>query len=178
MGILLTPRPYSVSEITPSKIRGAAVGAYQFSITLGLLLAACVNLATQKMNDSGAYRIPIALQLVWASILGIGLMFMPRSPRWYLMKNRNDEAKIALARLRRRPKDAEDILAEHKELERSWTVETRQASEGRSGSGWLDCFKGGIRRGSNLHRTFIGTEIQMMQQLSMSPCPINAVPRY
>ena len=82
MSTLLTPRPYSVSEITPQKIRGVAVGAYQFSITLGLLLAACVNFATQNIHDSGAYRIPIALQFAWALMLGIGLLFMPRSPRW------------------------------------------------------------------------------------------------
>lgn len=177
MGLLLTLCPYSVSEIAPPKIRGAVVGTYQFSITFGLLLAACVDFATQNMHDSGACRNLIALQVIWTLIFGIGLLFMPRSPRWCVMKNRNEEAKVSIAKLRGLPENSSDgVLAEHAELERAWTAETTQISEVGSGGGWLNCFKGGIRRGSNLHRTFIGTGVQMMQQLSISPGPIDAVP--
>jgi SP family sugar:H+ symporter-like MFS transporter len=48
------------------------VGSYQFAITIGLLLAAIVNNATKLRNDSGAYRIPIAVQFLWSIILVIG----------------------------------------------------------------------------------------------------------
>jgi hypothetical protein len=53
-----------VSEIAPRKVRGAIVAGYQFAITLGLLIAACVTYATQNRLDSGSYRIPISIQLV------------------------------------------------------------------------------------------------------------------
>lgn len=64
-----------MSEISPKRVRGAIVSGYQFCITIGLLLAACVNYATEDRNDSGSYRIPIAIQMLWAIILGRSLFF-------------------------------------------------------------------------------------------------------
>jgi SP family sugar:H+ symporter-like MFS transporter len=60
------------SETAPKWIRGVIVGSYQFAITIGLLLAAIVNNSTQNRMDSGSYRIPIAIQFLWAIILIIG----------------------------------------------------------------------------------------------------------
>ena len=62
-----------MSEIAPRKVRGAIVAGYQFCITIGLLLASCVVYATQDRADSGSYRIPIAIQFLWALILGTGI---------------------------------------------------------------------------------------------------------
>jgi MFS transporter, SP family, sugar:H+ symporter len=59
-----------MSEISPKKVRGAIVSGYQFCITVGILLASCVAYATQERQDSGSYRIPIAIQMLWAIILG------------------------------------------------------------------------------------------------------------
>lgn len=59
-----------MSEVAPRKIRGAIISCYQFFITVGLLTAACVTYGTETMTNSGSYRIPIALQLAWALILG------------------------------------------------------------------------------------------------------------
>ncbi|RMZ84033.1 hypothetical protein DV737_g1308, partial [Chaetothyriales sp. CBS 132003] len=70
-----------MSEICPKKVRGAVVSGYQFCITIGLLLASCVVYATQDDKDTGSYRIPIAIQFVWALGLGGGLLFLPDSPR-------------------------------------------------------------------------------------------------
>lgn len=60
------------SETSPKWIRGTIVGAYQLAITIGLFLAAIVNNATKHRNDTGSYRIPIAIQFAWALILVIG----------------------------------------------------------------------------------------------------------
>ena len=59
-----------MSEIAPKRVRGAIVSGYQFCITIGLLLASCVCYATQDRLDTGSYRIPIAIQMLWAIILG------------------------------------------------------------------------------------------------------------
>lgn len=69
-----------MSEIAPRKVRGALVSAYQFCITLGILLANCVVFSTQKRNDTGSYRIPIAVQFLWAIILGVGLYLLREYP--------------------------------------------------------------------------------------------------
>lgn len=48
------------------------VGSYQLAITIGLFLAAIVNNATGGRQDTGSYRIPIAVQFLWAIILIVG----------------------------------------------------------------------------------------------------------
>jgi MFS family permease len=73
-----------MSEIAPKKVRGALVAGYQFCITIGILLANCVVFATQDRDDTGSYRIPIAVQFLWAIILGVGLFFLPESPRYFV----------------------------------------------------------------------------------------------
>jgi SP family sugar:H+ symporter-like MFS transporter len=60
------------SETSPKWIRGTVVGAYQLAITIGLLLASIVNNSTKDRNDTGSYRIPIALQFLWSLILVFG----------------------------------------------------------------------------------------------------------
>lgn len=65
-----------MSEISPKKVRGATVAGYQFCVTIGLLLASCVDYGTKNRDDSGSYRIPIALQMLWAIILMIGLFLL------------------------------------------------------------------------------------------------------
>lgn len=59
-----------MSEIAPKAVRGTIVSGYQFCITIGLLLASCVCYGTQNREDSGSYRIPIALQMLWSILLG------------------------------------------------------------------------------------------------------------
>lgn len=68
------------SETAPKWIRGTIVGSYQLAITIGLFLAAIVNNATKDRNDSGSYRIPIAVQFAWSIILVVG--FVSASNLW------------------------------------------------------------------------------------------------
>jgi MFS family permease len=74
-----------MSAIAPKSVRGAIVSGYQFCITVGLLLASVVDNSTMDRIDSGAYRIPIAIQFAWALILGTGLFLLPESPRWVII---------------------------------------------------------------------------------------------
>ncbi|KAJ3481981.1 hypothetical protein NLJ89_g12168 [Agrocybe chaxingu] len=84
-----------MSEICPRKVRGALVAGYQFCITVGLLLASCVVYATQDREDTGQYRIPIAIQFAWGLILGIGLFFLPESPRYYVKRGNPEAARLS-----------------------------------------------------------------------------------
>ncbi|GME78171.1 unnamed protein product [[Candida] boidinii] len=76
-----------MSEIAPRKIRGAIVSGYQFCVTIGLMLASCVDYGTEHYTNSGSYRIPIGLQMLWALILATGLFFLPESPRYFVRKD-------------------------------------------------------------------------------------------
>lgn len=154
-----------MSEICPKSVRGALVAAYQFCITIGILLASCVVYATEKRNDTSSYRIPIGIQFAWGAILAGGLFFLPDSPRYFVKRGQLTEATGALSRLRGQPLDSEYIRIElteivaNEEYERSLIPAT-----GFIGS-WMNCFTGGLRdQKSNLRRTILGTSLQMMQQ--------------
>src|ERR1700733_3785439 len=105
-----------MSEIAHKKVRGAIVSGYQFCITIGILLASCVDYGTQNRTNSGSYRIPIAIQMLWAIILAVGLFFLPDSPRYYVKRGKLGLASATLARLRGQPAESEFIQQELAEI--------------------------------------------------------------
>ncbi|OJJ46240.1 hypothetical protein ASPZODRAFT_16837 [Penicilliopsis zonata CBS 506.65] len=154
-----------MSEICPKKVRGALVAGYQFCITIGLLLASCVVYATEHRNDTGSYRIPISIQFAWALILGIGLLFLPDSPRYYVKKGHLDQATRSLCRLRGQPATSEYIEAELAEIVANDEYERGLIPDASWFGTWAHCFQGSLwKQKSNLRRTILGTSLQMMQQ--------------
>jgi sugar porter (SP) family MFS transporter len=154
-----------MSEIAPKAVRGAIVSGYQFAITIGLLLASCVDYATKDRTDSGSYRIPMALQLLWAVILALGLFWLPESPRYFVMKGELDKATVVLTRLRDQPQGSELVQAELTEIIANHEYEMSVIPQNGYFSSWANCFKGSLfDASSNLRRTILGTSIQMMQQ--------------
>lgn len=148
-----------MSEVAPRKIRGAIVSSYQFAITLGIMLASCVGYATQNRQDTGAFRIVLSIQFLWAIMLATGLFFLPESPRYFVKKGDLDRAAGALARVRGQPKDSDYILDELAEIQANYEYEKDIGEEG-----WRGCFAGGWRRNSNLRKILIGTMLQFWQQ--------------
>lgn len=148
-----------MSEIAPKAVRGAIVSGYQFAITIGLLLASVVDNSTKDRFNTACYRIPMAIQFLWAIILFIGLFLLPESPRWYVKYGKLDKAAIALARIRGQTQDSRYITEELNELVANFEYEQNQMQ-----SGWLDCFRGGWSTSGNLRRVTLGIAMQMMQQ--------------
>lgn len=154
-----------MSEICPKKVRGALVAGYQFCITIGLLLASCVNYAVRNRTDQSEYRIPIGIQFAWGVILGGGLLFLPDSPRYFVKRGRVEQARSSLARLRGQPGDSEYIEAELAEIVANEEYERSIIPAGSWANGWANCFKGSVfQSNSNLRKTILGTSLQMMQQ--------------
>ncbi|KAJ5825372.1 hypothetical protein N7474_002510 [Penicillium riverlandense] len=154
-----------MSEIAPRKIRGALVSGYQFCVTIGLMLASCVDYGTQNYNTSASYRIPIALQMLWALILGVGLLFLPESPRYFIRKGRKEQARAVLARVRGQPEDSHFVEEELTEIEANHLYELQSIPDGGYFTSWMNCFRGNIfHPNSNVRRTVLGTSLQMMQQ--------------
>jgi sugar porter (SP) family MFS transporter len=154
-----------MSEIAPKKVRGALVSGYQFCITIGLLLASCVTYGTQNRMDTGSYRIPIAIQILWALILGGGLFLLPESPRYFVKKGNLERASQVLTRLRGEPEGSEYIQQELAEIVANHEYEMSVIPQGGYFGSWMNCFKGGLSNASsNLRRTILGTSLQMMQQ--------------
>ncbi|KAI1455595.1 hexose transporter [Annulohypoxylon moriforme] len=156
VGLISALIPLYQSETAPRWIRGAIVGAYQFAITIGLLLAAIVDYATQYRQDTGSYRIPIAVQFAWAIILIAGMLILPETPRFLIKKGQHDDAARSLGRLRRIDANHTAIQDELREIEANHNYEM---SIGKAS--YLDCF-----RGPMLKRQMTGMGIQALQQLT------------
>jgi SP family sugar:H+ symporter-like MFS transporter len=150
-----------MSEIAPRRIRGALVATYQFAITVGILLAACVAQGTKDRKDSGSYRIPIALQMFWAIILAVGLFLLPESPRYWVKRGHTDKATASLVRIRGEPADSDIVQIELADILANYEYEMSISS-----SNWSDCLRGGLKPSGNLYRVFVGTALQMFQQLT------------
>lgn len=63
-----------------------------------------------------SWRLPLALQLIPAWILFFGMFLLPFSPRWLMMKHRDDDAIKSLCRLRRLPDTDPLLTAEYLEI--------------------------------------------------------------
>ena len=154
-----------MSEIAPKKVRGAIVSGYQFCITIGLLLASCVDYGTQNYTTSASYRVPIGMQMLWAIILAVGLFFLPESPRYFVKRGKIDRAADVLGRLRGQPRDSEFVQTELAEIVANHEYELQVIPQGSYFTSWINCFTGSLfEQKSNIRRTILGTSLQMMQQ--------------
>ncbi|KAK2599034.1 hypothetical protein QQS21_005501 [Conoideocrella luteorostrata] len=64
-------------------------------------------------QSAAAWRVPFALQIVPALVLGVGMLFYPESPRFYLMRKKEDDALKCLAKLRRSEPEDEILRREY-----------------------------------------------------------------
>lgn len=64
-------------------------------------------------QSEASWRFPFALQILPALILGVGMLFYPESPRYYLMREQESQALHALARIRRADIESEDLCREY-----------------------------------------------------------------
>lgn len=156
VGLISALIPLYQSETAPKWIRGAIVGAYQFAITIGLLLASVVNKATSTRNDTGSYRIPVAVQFAWAIILIGGMLVLPETPRYLIKRGQQEKAAHALGYLRRIPADHPAIQAELAEITANHEYEMSLGK-----GSYVECF-----RGPMLKRQLTGMGLQALQQLT------------
>ncbi|KAL8732614.1 MAG: hypothetical protein Q9166_002589 [cf. Caloplaca sp. 2 TL-2023] len=156
VGLISAIIPLYQSETAPKWIRGAVVGCYQLAITLGLLIAAIVDNATKDRNDTGSYRIPIAVQFAWAIIMVVGMLILPETPRYFIKVGKNAKAAKALSRLRRLDVDYPALVEELAEIQANHEYELSLGK-----SSYIDCFKGTVGK-----RLATGCLLQSLQQLT------------
>lgn len=156
VGLLSATIPLYQSETAPKWIRGAIVGCYQWAITIGLLLAAIVNNATKDRNDTGSYRIPVAVQFAWAIVLWVGMAILPETPRYLIRKGNYGGAAKSLSRLRRLDIDHPALVEELAEIRANHEYEMSVGT-----AGYLTLFKVPLRK-----RLFTGMALQALQQLT------------
>ncbi|CEF76448.1 hypothetical protein SNK03_004404 [Fusarium graminearum] len=137
VGMLTMIVPMYVSEVSTAGIRGTLVVLQQLSITLGILYIGGHRCAPDIPYSGGtkdkptfdprhdvgsggctgqsdaAWRVPFAIQIFPAIVLGLGMLLFPESPRFYLMRRKEDKALNALAQLRRVHPDTNSLRHEY-----------------------------------------------------------------
>ncbi|MGA8042169.1 MAG: sugar porter family MFS transporter [Terracidiphilus sp.] len=103
--------PVYIAELSPAKWRGRLVGAFQFNVVFGILVAYTSNYLI-RLAHLGAteWRWQVGVAAVPAFGFLVLLFGIPRSPRWSASKNRIDEA-LAVLKLMGEP-DPEAELAD------------------------------------------------------------------
>ena len=90
--------PVYVAETVESRLRGNLVSLYQFNIALGEVLGYAV--AAMFITVPGNWRYILGSSLVFSTIMGIGILFMPESPRYLMHKGKTLEAFKVWKRIR------------------------------------------------------------------------------
>ncbi|KAH6669344.1 MFS sugar transporter-like protein [Halenospora varia] len=158
VGVISVLVPLYQSEMAPKWIRGTLVCAYQLAITVGLFLAAVINIITERIDGVNAFRIPLALQFLWAGVLLLGLMLLPETPRYLIKRNLHAAAASSLSRLRRLDITHPALIEELAEIEANHEYELSLGT-----ATYRDVFLGSPHLG---RRLLTGCGLQMLQQLS------------
>lgn len=148
IGVASAVAPVYISEVAPADIRGSLVTFFQLAVTIGILVAYLVGYAFTDVNEG--WRWMLGLGAVPAIILAVGIIRLPRSPRWLMMQNDREGAREALERVR--PGGAEAIDLEIQEIE---------ASTGQDTSRWSD-----LRRPAVKSALLVGIGLAILQQIT------------
>ena len=113
IGVVSIVSPIYISEVAVPEKRGTLVSLYQLAITIGFLLAYLVNYLILKGATLDATDPSLGSRMMnneyWRGMLGsetipdllflIVIFFIPESPRWLIVKGREDKALGILDRI-------------------------------------------------------------------------------
>lgn len=113
-GLAAVTLPVYLSEIAPTRVRGAVTAFYNFAIVTGQFMGFVVGAALAGFE---AWRWMLGLAIIPSILFFIGLFFIWESPRWLVKQHREEEAWRVL-RYDRTEEEARRELAEIEEIER------------------------------------------------------------
>lgn len=98
IGITSYVVPMYISEISPTRVRGALVTLNQLMITIGILVSYITDYCFSNDANNGSWKMMFLVGVVPALILLIGMFFLPESPRWLIARGRIEEGEEILLR--------------------------------------------------------------------------------
>ncbi|TVY34693.1 putative metabolite transport protein [Lachnellula subtilissima] len=148
--------PIYSSELASDKSRGRAL-AQEFQMNIfGLLMAYSINLGVTiglgKQNQ-WAWRIPIIVMQIFPLVLMSVISQLPETPRWYISKERKEDARKALIHVHGKEK-AEGLLE---------SIQKAQDEESNEKVGYKDML---IPGGSQYHPSMVTVMGQINQALT------------
>lgn len=121
IGVATFTAPLYLAEVAPVRIRGAMISTYQLMITIGILVA---FLSDTAFSYTGNWRWMLGVIAIPGALFLLGVLLLPDSPRWLMMRGRRDEAVDVLMRLRGDvtvvDREVADIEEQLKTPQRGW----------------------------------------------------------
>jgi len=90
--------PMYISEVAPPKARGGLTSFNQLAVTTGIAVAYLVNYAFKDVP--GDWRWMLGVAVIPGAALAVGMLTVPRTPRWLIEQGQDDNARTALHKLR------------------------------------------------------------------------------
>lgn len=103
--------PIYISEMAPTRMRGALNIMFQFFLGLGVVASNLINYATAQIPHWG-WRLSLGLAAIPAVIMIVGTLLIPDTPRSLVQRGHQKEARLALRRLRGTNTDIEPEMNE------------------------------------------------------------------
>lgn len=144
------------SETSHAHKRGKLVMVEGALITGGIMISYWIDLGLSFAPGSVAWRFPLAFQIVFCIFILAFIWALPESPRWLILKGREDEAREVLAALN-------DVDVKDKVINSEFNEIKDTVLEMSKGS-FADLFT--MTKDRNLHRTLLAYINQMFQQIS------------
>ncbi|KIX01088.1 uncharacterized protein Z518_10154 [Rhinocladiella mackenziei CBS 650.93] len=169
VGTLAMGAPLYISEISPPNLRGTLLVLESISIVSGVVIAFWITFATRHLSSEASFRLPFGLQMVCATILGLGIHAFPYSPRWLGLVSRHEECLKSLCKLRGLPANDNRVQAEYRgilaEVEFQKTI-TEQKHPGLKGLRLEVVLWGDLLKRKMWHRSIVGCGVAFFQQFS------------
>ncbi|XP_074579741.1 polyol transporter 5-like [Curcuma longa] len=102
------------AEIAPASCRGFLTSLPDVFVNVGILLGYISNYAFSHLRQSLGWRFMLGVGAIPSVFLGVGVLAMPESPRWLVMRGRLGDAKEVLEKTCDSPEEAGLRLADIK----------------------------------------------------------------
>lgn len=116
VGIASAVSPMYMSEVSPKDMRGRALSMEQFAIVLGALIVYIVNYliaahSSASWLETTGWRWMLGSEIVSCLIFCTTIFLIPESPRWHMIKGKEDRAFRTLSRISN-PTHARSLMEE------------------------------------------------------------------
>ena len=113
IGITSFTAPLYISEVAPAAHRGSLVILNTVMVTFGIVIAYGVDFI---FSTTAAWRWILGIGIIPAIFMGVGLLFLPKSPRWLMKKGKTRLAHSILSRIRSTAAVAQHELSEIQQI--------------------------------------------------------------
>ncbi|KAL1610319.1 hypothetical protein SLS60_001985 [Paraconiothyrium brasiliense] len=177
VGGIAAVSPIYIVEISPPAIRGRLTGFFESFYQTGAVIGFWINYGivhNLNSNDSNAWRIPMAVQLIPAGLLALMVPILKESPTWLLKRGREEEAYQVYSFIRMLPADHEYIAEDVYHVKEDISKE-RAALAGSANATLGQVIKGAAREASlnGMRNRFLLVFLMFMWQAWSGAAAIN-----